>query len=204
MASGGLPALAKLSVRFRAEWGGAEEVRTRVAPAFEAVAGTLTHLHLEMHKCDTRGRSDEVDVGYELGVAIGKLRRLKDLALDLSLGMAGSITPWPRACRQWGYQMSLFSRVCGSLALSPCCGAVLLPGFLPEDPGDQCRPGGEPAPPECAGFEPHPAVVVIDPWSLSKKPPAAGCRQPRNTCSPQNGRGKGLGELFPCSTCPHL
>jgi hypothetical protein len=47
MASGGLPALAKLSVRLEGRWGGVEEVRTRVAPALEAVAGTLTHLHLE-------------------------------------------------------------------------------------------------------------------------------------------------------------
>jgi hypothetical protein len=83
MASRGLPALAKLSVRLEGRWGGVEEVRRRVAPALEAVAGTLTHLHLE--KVDyANWRSDEVEVGYELGVAVGKLRRLKDLALDLS------------------------------------------------------------------------------------------------------------------------
>jgi hypothetical protein len=46
MASGGLPALAKLSARLEGLWGGAEEARIRVAPALEAVAGTLTHLHL--------------------------------------------------------------------------------------------------------------------------------------------------------------
>jgi hypothetical protein len=58
MASGGLPALAKLNVRSERCWGAMNEVRTRVAPAFE-------------------------DVGYELGVAVGKLRRLKDLATGL-------------------------------------------------------------------------------------------------------------------------
>jgi hypothetical protein len=61
-----------------------EEVRARVVPALEAVAGTLTHLYLG--KFDGRGWVDEeveVEVGYELGVAMGKLRRLKDLALGL-------------------------------------------------------------------------------------------------------------------------
>jgi hypothetical protein len=85
MASGGLPALAKLSVRLegRRGWVGLEEVRSRMAPAFEAVAGTLTHLHLSCGLlCGSR--SDEVEVGYEVGVAVGKLRRLKDLALVLS------------------------------------------------------------------------------------------------------------------------
>jgi hypothetical protein len=84
MASGGLPALAKLSVRLEGRlWWGAEEMRTRVAPAFEAVAGTLTHLHLESFDEYDRLTSDEVEVGYKLGVAVGKLRRLKDLAIDL-------------------------------------------------------------------------------------------------------------------------
>jgi hypothetical protein len=83
MASGGLPALAELSVRLEGRWGEVEEVMTRVVPAFEAVAGTLTHLCLE--KSDIEEWLDAgVDVGYELGVAVGKLRRLKDLALDLS------------------------------------------------------------------------------------------------------------------------
>jgi hypothetical protein len=49
----------------------------------EAVAGTLTHLHLEKAPSpEYEGRNEEVEVGYELGVALGKLRRLKDLALD--------------------------------------------------------------------------------------------------------------------------
>jgi hypothetical protein len=82
MASGGLSALAKFSVRLEGRWGGTEEVRSRVAPAFEAVAGILKHLQFEKAKCGGWS-SDEVDVGYELGVAVGKLRRLKDLALDL-------------------------------------------------------------------------------------------------------------------------
>jgi hypothetical protein len=85
VASGGLPALAKLKTICQGTWGGVGEVRTRVAPALEAAAGTLTHLHLEK---GLRGDwvNHEEDVGYELGVAVGKLRRLKDLALDLSEG----------------------------------------------------------------------------------------------------------------------
>jgi hypothetical protein len=83
MASGGLPALAKLSVRLEGRpGGGMDEVRTRVAPGLEAVAGTLTHLQLDKAAYDVCA-SDEVEVGYELGLAVGKLRRLKDLALDL-------------------------------------------------------------------------------------------------------------------------
>jgi hypothetical protein len=85
MASGGLPALAKLSVRLYCRWGGMEEeVESRVAPALEAAAGTLTHLKLNNHVY-TLGRDEEPpkDVGYELGLAVGKLRRLKDLAIRL-------------------------------------------------------------------------------------------------------------------------
>jgi hypothetical protein len=79
MASGGLPALAKLRVEIRGHPEVTEEVKTRVAPAFEAVAGTLTHLCLTLHQAD----AISVGMGYELGVAVGKLRRLKDLALAL-------------------------------------------------------------------------------------------------------------------------
>jgi hypothetical protein len=83
VASGGLPTLAKLKATFHPPWGGIEKVRSRVAPALEAVAGTLTHLQLG--KVDRGGwLNEEVDVVFELGVAVGKLRRLKDLALDLS------------------------------------------------------------------------------------------------------------------------
>jgi hypothetical protein len=86
IASGGLPALATLDVGLEGSWGSGD-VRTRVAPALEAVAGTLTHL--DIHKtlgtynieCPWRG--DPVEVGYAFGVAVGKLRRLKNLALDL-------------------------------------------------------------------------------------------------------------------------
>jgi hypothetical protein len=86
MASGGLPALTKLSVTLNGRWGGVEEVRTRVAPALEAAAGTLTHLHLaKVWFRPSKWLSDEVDMGYEWGVAVGKLRRLKELALCLSL-----------------------------------------------------------------------------------------------------------------------
>jgi hypothetical protein len=45
MASGGLPALAKLSVRFDGRLVG-EEVTSRMAAALEAVSGTLMHLEL--------------------------------------------------------------------------------------------------------------------------------------------------------------
>jgi hypothetical protein len=83
MASGGLPALAKLYVTFQLPWGGIEEAKTQVAPALEAVAGTLTHLHLR----NSRGgelSGDAVKKGYEVGVAVGKLRRLQNLGLGLS------------------------------------------------------------------------------------------------------------------------
>jgi hypothetical protein len=78
----GLPALAKLSVRLEGRWESIEHVRSRVAPALEAVADTVTHLHLEKYN-DSTWSSDEVKMGYELGAAVGQLRRLKDLALDL-------------------------------------------------------------------------------------------------------------------------
>jgi hypothetical protein len=78
MASGGLPALAKLKVRLEGPWRG-EEMRACVAPAFEAVASTLTHLQLQ--KVGAFG--EELGVGYELGAAVGKLRRLQTFVLDL-------------------------------------------------------------------------------------------------------------------------
>jgi hypothetical protein len=84
MASQGLPVLAKLSVKLEGRWGGAGEMRTRVAPALEAVAGTLTHLGLTEEDGDWVGV--EVDVGYELGVAVGKLQRLRELALEVFAG----------------------------------------------------------------------------------------------------------------------
>jgi hypothetical protein len=104
MASGGLPALAKLGVTL-GPWTDIE-VRTRVAPALEAVAGTLTHLCLDRE-------SNELHVGYQLGVAMGKLRLLKDLALDLSedgqayhavaqgLAASGGDRPLPLLWRVW-------------------------------------------------------------------------------------------------------
>jgi hypothetical protein len=90
--SGGLPALAKLRVTIQGDWGGVKEVKTRVAPAFKAVADTLTHLYLDtptsqLENPDYGWWLDALtDVGYELGVAMGKLRRLKDLALTISGG----------------------------------------------------------------------------------------------------------------------
>jgi hypothetical protein len=83
MASGGLPALAKLRVSPEGALGRRGEVRGRVAPAFEAVAGTLTHLSIEI-EVGAVGWGDEGEAGYEWGLAVGKLRRLKELALGLS------------------------------------------------------------------------------------------------------------------------
>jgi hypothetical protein len=136
MASGGLPALAKLSVWIHGRWGGAAEVRTRVAPAFEAVAGTLTHLHLEMTNCDIWS-DDEVGVGYELGWRWESCGGCRTSPLACTK-MGGFIPPWLRAWPPVGrtplflccgdstfhqYQRTmpiwwraLFSRVCGSLA----------------------------------------------------------------------------------------
>jgi hypothetical protein len=91
MASGWLPALAKLDVTFLGQPEGEDEelrrgrmddVRTQVAPALEAVAGTLTHLHFNFSAHELGADAEEM--GYDLGVAVVKLRRLKDLALGLS------------------------------------------------------------------------------------------------------------------------
>jgi hypothetical protein len=116
MASGGLPALAKLSVMLMGQYGDVEEVKSRMAPALEAVAGTLTRLHLQKGSyviADEELCGDEEGVGYELGVAVGKLGRLKDLALGLfrdgwayyavALGLAasGGYPPLPLLWRVW-------------------------------------------------------------------------------------------------------
>jgi hypothetical protein len=82
MASGRLPALATLRVTLRTQEG-VEDVRTQVAPALAAVAGTLTHLYIR-EGAEDFWRSIEVGMAYELGKAVGKLRRLKDLVLQLS------------------------------------------------------------------------------------------------------------------------
>jgi hypothetical protein len=80
MASGGLPALATLKVVL----GERRRLDPRVAPAFEGVAGTLTHLYLHQWFPPGWGSNEVAGAGYEIGVAVGKLRRLKDLALDIS------------------------------------------------------------------------------------------------------------------------
>jgi hypothetical protein len=113
MASGGLPALAKLRVEFEGRWGGVEEVRSRVAPALEAMAGTLIQLCLEKADFSVKWRSDEVDVGYELGVAVGKLRRLKDLQFDLFKD--------GRVYHAFAQGLAASG---GGGALSPCCGGL--------------------------------------------------------------------------------
>jgi hypothetical protein len=111
MASGGLPALADLCVALNGRWGGAEEVRARVAPALEAVADTLRHLRLSWWEGGKGLQSDDVDMGYGLGAAMGKLRRLKALTLQLSqdgrfyhavaqgLATSGRDRPLPRLWR---------------------------------------------------------------------------------------------------------
>jgi hypothetical protein len=68
-ASGGLPALAKLRLTLdENQWGTIKEMRTRLAPAFEAVAGTLTHLCLDMSPKSIT----DTTVAYEFGVADGQ------------------------------------------------------------------------------------------------------------------------------------
>jgi hypothetical protein len=76
-------------------------------------------------------------VGYELGVAVGKLRRLKDLALDLSEdGRAYHAVAQGLAASGGDRPLPLLWRVRGCLKSR-----------------GQCRPAGEPAPPECAGLQ---------------------------------------------------
>jgi hypothetical protein len=91
MANGRLPALASIVIgnvgKFRSschEPGGASEGAGRLARAFEAVAGTLNRLILS-GQIIPGGRGDDLPAGacYELGAAIGKLRRLRYLKLDL-------------------------------------------------------------------------------------------------------------------------
>jgi hypothetical protein len=89
MAKGRLPALASFSADFYPEsvrgWGdgyGARKVGRRLRRAFEAVAGTLRRLTL---RAGSGYQEDELPAGaaYELGAAIGKLRRLRYLDLNL-------------------------------------------------------------------------------------------------------------------------
>jgi hypothetical protein len=84
LASGGLPALFRLTVSLAGRWSGRKEaVRSRVAPAFEAVAGTLMRLNIIKNSL-LEAEEDEEAVGYELGVAVGKLQRLTGLKLWLA------------------------------------------------------------------------------------------------------------------------
>jgi hypothetical protein len=136
MASGGLPVLAKLTASLpEGEGGGVELARACVAPALEAVAGTLTHLYLNQSSLSPR-LSEEVDVGHELGVALNKLRRLKDLILGLS------------------EDGRVYHALVQGLAASVCGG-----GSSPATAGraawrnqGQCLPAGEPVATECAGL----------------------------------------------------
>jgi hypothetical protein len=139
MASGGLPALAKLKVTLFEPEEGDEEVRSRVAPALEAVAGTLTQLRFEW-------LSQQLDVGYELGVAVGKLRRLKDLTLDLSCdgrvyhafaqGMAagGGDRPLPSLWRVWVVEPVRANADLLASLLLPSVRVLVTPLFFHDDP----------------------------------------------------------------------
>jgi hypothetical protein len=134
MASGGLPALAKLRVRLEDRWGGSDHVKSRVVPAFEAVAGTLTCLLLEKDHYSKKV-SEVLEGVYELGVAVGKLRRLKDLTLGLARpGRAHQVFAQGMAASGGGRPLPLVA------------------GFAPQRSLGRFRPAGGPAPPECAGL----------------------------------------------------
>jgi hypothetical protein len=89
MGRGGLPALVELKLAFvhgggqqgqEAEAEGGAVVGEHLIPAFEAVAGTLRRLGLHFATRALPPRSAYVT----LGAAIGRLRRLRHLALDVS------------------------------------------------------------------------------------------------------------------------
>jgi hypothetical protein len=81
MAEGRLPALATLTVKdFRRLPGGEGWVGGRLARALEAVGATLRRLTLIA--CG-HGKDTPAGAAYELGAAMGKLRRLRYLHLDL-------------------------------------------------------------------------------------------------------------------------
>jgi hypothetical protein len=90
IASGRLPALATLEFNQAREvlWGGhdaegAIEVLRLVVRAFEAVGGTLRRLDLSGFELFEYGTEDTTAAaGYELGTAIGKLRRLRYLEIE--------------------------------------------------------------------------------------------------------------------------
>jgi hypothetical protein len=87
VANGRLPALATLDISsegdFFLSYGegeGASEGAGRLARAFEAVGGTLRRFHLTRYGGDT---IQTYEGSYELGAAVGKLRRLRYLQLSL-------------------------------------------------------------------------------------------------------------------------
>jgi hypothetical protein len=157
-ASGGLPALAKLKVTLIGEPAGDDlKVSARMAPALEAVAGTLTHLDLVKSCIPRPMRTSELEGGYMMGVAVGKLRRLRDLTLRVSedgrvyhafakgLAASGGARPLPLL---WAFAKGLAASGGARPLPSP-------PSVAGEpDPCNQRprRPAGEPAPPECAGL----------------------------------------------------
>jgi hypothetical protein len=82
MAGGRLPVLATLSIRAShlVEGGGGD---ARLPSCLEAVAGTLKRLTLIGRRGNLESQDLPTGVAYELGVAIGKLRRLRYLELKL-------------------------------------------------------------------------------------------------------------------------
>jgi hypothetical protein len=86
MANGRLPALVTLRIKAHQlpldflEGEGAGDGERRLTRAFEAVAGTLEHLTLYASPGEDRSEH----ASYELGAAIGKLCRLRDLRIDIS------------------------------------------------------------------------------------------------------------------------
>jgi hypothetical protein len=113
MASGGLPALIKLRVQLLGGWRGKKGVSALMAPGLEAVAGTLTHLNLAQRTFCFPTRPREVEGGYELGLAVGQLRRLTHGPDALPVGRWSRL---PRLCpaRAWP--------PAGGTSLSPTCG----------------------------------------------------------------------------------
>jgi hypothetical protein len=90
MANGRLPALATLRIGTGRKFlfpgheaGGTAEGAGRLVRASEAVAGTLRRLDLSGHGHGLGGEDLPPGACYELGAAIGKLRRLRSLDLEL-------------------------------------------------------------------------------------------------------------------------
>jgi hypothetical protein len=88
MANGRLPALARLTIETQRDFvlgEGVEDGGGRLACAFEGVAGTLRRLTL-LRDSNVMNAGLPAGAAHELGAAIGKLRRLRYLHLQLKHG----------------------------------------------------------------------------------------------------------------------